>query len=194
MINIKEAFGYLAVLAAIISYASYIIGIIRKKAKPHLFSWLIWGMITSITFSAQYSDEAGPGAWSTGLSSICLLGIALLAIWYGEDERTRSDWIAFLSTTFAIPLWCITNDPLWSILLVTLIDIVAYFPTLRKSYVKPHEEIMIKYIFTVLKYAASIVSINKYSLVTVLYPAISLFMDLLMVCLLILRRKALPLA
>jgi len=194
MMNNKEIFGYLSILIAIVSYALYIIAVIRGKAKPHLFSWLIWGTITAIAFTAQYSKQVGPGAWSTGVSSVCLFGIAILAIRYGEDERTRSDWIAFLSTFFAIPLWYVTNDSLCSVVLVTSIDTVAYYPTIRKSYNKPHEEVISKYALTVTKYAVSIISTENYLVVTVFYSAISLFMDFLMVCLLIWRRRVLTLA
>ena len=74
------------------------------------------------------------------------------ALFRGEKHVTRGDWIAFLITFFAIPLWVVTSDPLWSVLLVTVIGAVAYYPTFRKSFAKPGEELAFKSVLTVIRY------------------------------------------
>ena len=145
----------------------------------------------AIAFLAQWSDRAGAGSWGTGLSAAFCLGIGIIALFRGETHITRGDWIAFLTTVLAIPLWAVTSDPLWSVLLVTAIDAIAYYPTFRKSYAKPDEELAFKYVLTVVRYLLSLLALEHYTVVTSIYQVVSIFMEAGVVILLLWRRAAL---
>jgi hypothetical protein len=132
----KEIFGAASLILSVVSYVPYVRSIFVANTKPHAFTWLVWGAVMAIAFLAQLSDRAGAGSWATGLSAAFCLGIGIIALFRGEKHITRGDWIAFTITFLAIPLWVATSDPLWSVLLVTGIDAVAYYPTFRKSYSK----------------------------------------------------------
>lgn len=189
----KEIMGVIALAIALISYVPYIRSIFTANTRPHAFSWLVWGAVSGIAFVAQWIEKAGPGGWVTGFSAAMCLGIGILALFKGEKNITRGDWISFLTTMSAIPLWMLTKDPLWSVLLVTFIDAVAYYPTFRKSYEKPDEELAFKYAITALKHFLSLAALENYSLVTMVYPFISFFMELAVVGLLLSRRRSLGL-
>ena len=133
----KESLGYFSIAVAIVSYFPYGWMTISQKIRPHMFSWVVWGTVNAITFFAQASRGAGFGAWATGFSAGGCLSVALLAGIYGERKITRGDWVAFLSSLAAIPLWYVTKDPLWSVILLTGISAVAFYPTVRKSWRKP---------------------------------------------------------
>jgi uncharacterized membrane protein SpoIIM required for sporulation len=109
----------------------------------------------------------------------------------GGRDGTRGDWIAFVVTLLAIPLWVATSDPLWSVLLVTAIDAVAYYPTFRKSYAKPDEELAFKYVLTVVRYLFSLLALERYTVVTTVYQLVSIFMEMAIVVMLLWRRAAL---
>jgi hypothetical protein len=101
----------------------------------------------------------------------------------------------FIITFLAIPLWVVTSDPLWSVLLVTVIDAVAYYPTFRKSFAKPDEELAFKYVLTVIRYLFSLLALEHYTVVTSVYQFVSIFMELGIVIMLlwrgaVLKRKA----
>jgi hypothetical protein len=138
---LKDVFGLLSVVLSVVSYVPYARSIFVANTKPHAFTWLVWGAVMAIAFVAQLYDKAGAGSWATGLSAAFCLGIGVVAVFRGEKHITIGDWIALLVTLIAIPLWVVTSDPLWSVLLVTGIDAVAYYPTFRKSYAKPDEEL-----------------------------------------------------
>jgi hypothetical protein len=55
--------------------------------------------------------------------------------------------------------------------IVTLIDLVAYIPTLRKAYHKPHEEMAMSYLITNFKHLAGFFAMTTYSWTTMLYPS-----------------------
>ncbi len=72
----------------------------------------------------------------------------------------------------AIPIWLLLSDPLWSVVVISGIDIVAFLPTFRKSYHKPFEETAFTYVCSGLKSFISILALEHWSVITVLYPAV----------------------
>jgi hypothetical protein len=188
---LKDAFGLLSLLLSIVSYVPYVRSIFVANTKPHAFTWLVWGAVMAIAFVAQLTGRAGAGSWSTGLSAAFCLAIGIIALFRGEKHITRGDWIALLTTLAAIPLWIATSDPLWSVLLVTGIDAVAYYPTFRKSWAKPDEELTSKYVLTVVRYLFSLLALERYTVVTTVYQLVSILMEAGIVVMLLSRRAAL---
>jgi hypothetical protein len=188
---LQEMFGLLSLLLSVASYVPYVRSIFVANTKPHAFTWLVWGAVMAIAFFAQLSDRAGAGSWATGLSGAFCLGIGVIALFRGEKHITRGDWIAFIVTLLAIPLWIATSDPLWSVLLVTGIDAVAYYPTFRKSYAKPDEELAFKYILTVIRYLFSLLALENFTVVTSIYQLVSICMEIAIVMMLLWRRAVL---
>ena len=189
--TLKEIFGLLSLMLSVVSYVPYVRSIFVANTKPHAFTWLVWGAVMAIAFVAQLSDKAGAGSWATGLSAAFCLGIGVVAMFRGERHITRGDWIAFAVTLLAIPLWVATSDPLWSVLLVTGIDAVACYPTFRKSYAKPDEELAFKYVLTVIRYLFSLLALEHFTVVTSIYQLVSIFMEMAVVVMLFWRRAAL---
>lgn len=188
----KETLGYISVVATLVSLAPYYYFIFTNTIKPHAFSWFIWGLLTAIGFAAQHAEGAGPGAWSTGVVSVGCFVIALLALKKGEKRITKSDWACFLAALFAIPLWYFTSDPLWSVILVSIIDVLGYFPTARKSFHKPHEELIFTHFTGTVKYVFALMAIEHWSLTTWLYPAAISTANLFLVAMLVIRRRQCP--
>jgi hypothetical protein len=186
---LKDVFGLLSVVLSVVSYVPYARSIFVANTKPHAFTWLVWGAVMAIAFVAQLYDKAGAGSWATGLSAAFCLGIGVVAVFRGEKHITIGDWIALLVTLIAIPLWVVTSDPLWSVLLVTGIDAVAYYPTFRKSYAKPDEELASKYILTVIRYLFSLLALERFTIVTSVYQLVSIVMESAVVIMLLWRRS-----
>jgi hypothetical protein len=184
----KELFGFLSGTLTFVSYAPYFWGIKKGRIKPHIFTWLIWGLATGIVCAAQYSAGAGSGAWATGFT--CFLTLIIIAIAFSRSEKniTRSDWGAFLGALAAIPAWYFTSAPLTAVVLVTGIDGIAYYPTFRKSVTKPYEEAALFYGLSNLKHVCSLLATESYSWTTTLYPAVLLMMNSLLIGLLLWRR------
>jgi hypothetical protein len=186
----KDVLGVLSLLLAVVSYVPYIRSIFVANTKPHAFTWLVWGTVMAIAFFAQLADKAGAGSWATGLSAAFCLSISIIARFRGEKHVTRGDWIAlltaFLPSRFDRNVW-----PLWLVLLVTGIDAVAYYPTFRKSYAKPDEELAFKYVLTVVRHLFSLLALEHFTVVTSVYQLVSIFMELSIVIMLLWRRAVL---
>jgi len=187
----KEILGLLAAVIGFASLIPYIINVLRGKIKPHMFSWIIWGTATLIVFFAQWAEGGGPGAWQTGIGGCMSLFIAGLAYFKNPElVITKSDWLSFIAALAAIPLWYLTNNPLWSVILLTMIDVTGYFPTLRKAYTLPDEESGGLFLLQTLKNWLGIAAMQHYSVVTILFPAtLSLINFLVPLCIYMGRRK-----
>jgi hypothetical protein len=188
--SVKEWLGVLAVLQGFVNITLYTRTILAGKTRPHAFSWLLWAIIMAVVFVAQYTDKAGPGAWQTGISTVLCAWVGILSIFRGEKNITRSDWVAFLGTLLAIPLWIATKDPLASVIMLTVMDAVGYYPTLRKSWHAPYQENLYRPFRASAMWLTSICAIEHYSVVTVLYPSMMIAMELVLGAMLIARRRA----
>jgi hypothetical protein len=186
----KEYLGYISLVIAFSSYAPYIRSVLIKQTKPHVFSWIIWGVLTSIGFFAQYSKGAGPGAWATGFVACGCFIVALLAIKEGEKNITKGDTMMFIAALMAIPAWYFTKEPLTAVILITIIDAIGgYYPTLRKSYYNPLEEMMTTYVLGIIQIIISLCALENYSLTTMLYPVFVAFANGGLIVLVLWRRS-----
>lgn len=166
----KELFGVASLAFSAAAYAPYIWSMLRRRIRPHLFSWIVWGLISLIAYLAQAGGDAGPGAWAVGVSAVCCSFIALCSVRLGERHATRFDWVCFIGALLAIPLWRLTETPLLSLLAVLLIDSLAYAMTFRKSWRNPYSENVAVYLFDTVKYVFAILANDRYSLITMLFP------------------------
>ncbi|WP_417505164.1 hypothetical protein [Marinomonas gallaica] len=169
--NIKLIFSGIAIALALIGFVPYIALILRGKVKPHVFSWVIWGITTTVIFFAQLEAEGGVGAWPIGLSGFVTILIAILAyLKRGDATITRADWGFLLAAIASLPLWYVTDDPLWTVVILTTIDMIGFGPTFRKAYHRPFEDSRVFFIIMILRNACSVVALEAYSVTTVLFP------------------------
>lgn len=183
-----EVFGFVSVACAALGYGNYIRTVLIRQTKPHLFSWLVWGVVIGIICLAQLSKGAGAGAWATGFSSASCIVVAILAVTRGEKDITVSDWVAFAGAAAIIPVWHLTQNPLWAVILGSVIDALAYYPTYRKSYIKPFEENYLLYSLDIVKWMVAFFALGDYSATTLIYPIFCMVANGLLVAMILLRR------
>lgn len=185
----KEIFGYISVVFALLSMLPYMFTVHKGKTKPHLFSWVIWAIPTAVVFTGQVISGAGAGAWASGFTLLCNIFIVFQSFKYADKNITRSDWIYFISGLTAIPLWIIAKDPLYSIILSTIIDMIAFGPTVRKSWNKPYDESVTTYIMCPPKHVFALLAMQNYSLVNIIFPCAMIVVNTTMYIYLVIRRR-----
>ncbi len=174
--ELKILLGGAAVLLNIMAFGPYIYDIIKGKTKPHLYSWLIWALITGIVFVGQHAEGAGAGAWVTGVTTAINVVICLLALKWGTADITLADKICLGSALAVLGLWVVSDSLLLSIFLVTTVDTLAFVPTIRKILRAPHEETFITYPLSSLRCLLGLLAIANYNLVTCMYGVAMLAM------------------
>ena len=166
----KELVGIIAVVLTFVGYIPYIHDTIKEKTKPHIYTWFIWGLVTTIAFGLQLSASAGPGAYTTLAAAIVCFIIFGFGLRQGNKDITRSDTIFFLLSILALALWLFADQPVLSVILVSTIDMLGFIPTVRKSWHKPFEETLISYLMNTFRFCLALYALDHYTLVTVLYP------------------------
>lgn len=191
MIDYKIILGISASVLGFIGYVPYFRDIFQGRTKPHIFSWFVWSLLTGIAFFAQLSKGAGAGAWVTGFTAAVSLSIAILAFFRGEKHITKIDWATFIGALSGLIFWGLTANPLSAVIIITVTDALAFAPTFRKSYCKPHEETASTFALSALKFVFGLAALQSYNLTTWLYPASLVLMNGLFVVMLLLRRHIL---
>lgn len=192
--TLEEYLGAIAFLMGLVGAVMYLRTVMMRITVPHLYTWLVFAILTTIGFFAQISDNAGPGAWMMGITALSCGSIALLSFKYGEQNITPSDKIALILSLIAIVPWLLTEDPLLSVILISLIDGVAMYPTLRKSWNKPHAENLKTFMIANVKTLISLFALTNVTMVTVLYPLSIVAVNTVLITLCLYRRQALKTA
>lgn len=189
---IKPLLSILAVAVTLIAFYPYVRGILAGRIKPHVFSWVIWALTTLVVFFAQLAAGGGIGAWPIGISGSITLGIAVLAWSKRADiSITRTDWLFFIAALASLPLWFLTADPLWAVLVLTLVDLLGFGPTVRKIWYLPQTESPGFFSLFLLRNLLVVAALEDYSVATVLFPAAIAATCLLLIMLLFYRRRVL---
>lgn len=185
----KEIIGTIAVALTFIGYVPYIRDTIKGRTTPHIYTWFIWGLVTAIAFGLQLSDNAGPGAFTTLAAAIVCFVIFGFGARQGARDITQSDTIFFVMSLAALVLWLFAKQPILSVVLVSVIDMLGFVPTIRKSWYKPHEETLISYVINTLRFCLALFALQRYTLITTLYPATWVIANGLFSVFLIMRRR-----
>lgn len=186
----KELLSIIAIVLTLTATLPYIGSIINKSVKPHVFSWVIWGSTTFIVFLAQLRDGAGVGSWSIGVSGILTISIAVLAfLKRGDIAITKTDWIFFASAMSSLPLWYLTSDPMWAVIILTTVDVLGFGPTVRKAYVFPYSESLLFFGLFAARNLIVLLALENYSVTTILFPAVMGIVCVLFLAMIIYRRR-----
>lgn len=168
----KPLLSMLATVMTVLAYFPYIRSIFRGHTRPHVFTWVVWSLATGIAFVAVLGAGGGAGAWPIGFScavSLFVAGQAFLK--RGDITVTQTDWLLFFAALAAVPLWLAANDPLWAVVLITLIELLGFGPTIRKTWSCPHSESMSFLLILIVRNTLIIAALDRHTLTTVLFPA-----------------------
>lgn len=169
--SFAEACGLVATILTLAGFAPYYAGILKGSFRPHVFSWVIWGATTLLVFFAQLAAGAGLGAWPVGLSGVATLGIAALA-WVRRHEAsiTRLDVVFLVAAFSSLPAWFLAGDPLWAVIVLTVVDLLGFGPTIRQVHRDPWSESVLFYLLFALRNAFVLGALAVVDLATALFP------------------------
>lgn len=167
----KALLATLATALTVLAFVPYIRSTYGGRTRPHVFSWVIWGINTGIAFLVVLIEHGGAGAWPIGFSCAVTLFVAALAYIKRADVTiTRTDWLFFIAALAAMPVWLTASDPLWAIALITAIELLGFGPTFRKCWHQPHTESISFLAILILRNALIVAALERHTLTTLLFP------------------------
>jgi hypothetical protein len=189
MLEVKSIISSLAVILAFLGYIPYLRDTLKGKTRPHIYSWFIWGFLGAILFALQISAGAGVGTWSLLTVTLLSFFIFFLGLKNGKKDIAKTDTLFFVLAILVLGLWLLAKQPVLSAILITLIDMFGFLPTIRKSWKAPYSETLSIYQIGIFRHGLSILALERYNTITLLNPAVWLLADIFFSIMLMARRK-----
>lgn len=171
----KVMLGFVAGALTFIGYLPYFISILRRKTKPHRVTWWVLVLVGAMLFSSYYSLGASSTVWVSISYFFGPLIIAVAAMFYGQKGWNRIDWFCVCGIIFAIFLWLTLRDPFIVLLLNLVIDFIGLLPTIHKSYLHPHTEDRLAWLFWWIGSTLNIFAISSIDPHIAIYPIYMFF-------------------
>jgi hypothetical protein len=187
-VDSKLIFSVVAFVVTFIAYFFYVKDIFLHKTKPHTYTWWIWIITTSIAALGIWEGGGKFGLFGILATLIAIVFISILSIRYGTKDVTRLDSFILVLALFSVFVWW-KLDELWlSVVMVSMIDILAYIPTYRKSFKCPCQETVIFWIGLAMANLFTFLALSEYNLLTVLYVGMLFVAHLFLGGVLVLRK------
>lgn len=191
MPDIKILLAIIASILAVIGNVSYLHDVIRGKVKPHPYTWFIWSIVSMTTFFGGLAKGAGIGALPTGIAegfTILIFLFSLTQLFAGNAGHIRKVDNYFLAAALIglIP-WALTKDPTISVVIVVMIDLIAFVPTMRKTWRHPNTEKPLLYGMNSSRHILTLFSLGSYNIATTFHSIAMIFTNTIMV--LLINRK-----
>lgn len=185
----KEIIGAVAVILTFAAYIPYYRDIFKGKTRPHIYSWALWGLLTVLLVALQIKGGAGPATWVTAAAGLLCVGVVFLSLKNGKKDITMSDTIVAILSLLAIGFWLIADQPIVSITLVIIADMLAFIPTVRKSYYQPYSETLSLYVTNAIRFGLSLFAVENYTYLSSSWIVAWVIGNALLSVLLLVRRK-----
>lgn len=188
-VEIKTTIALVAALLAVAGNVPYLVDIFKKRVQPHPYTWLVWSIASCIVFFGQLARGAGIGALPTAASEIFTIIIFLFSLQYGFKNIRRIDTYFLVIALLGIIPWILTKDPTASVIIAVSIDLVAFIPTIRKTWSNPETETPLLYGTNVLRHILMLFSLQAYNIATMLHSIVMITTNTLMTGIIILFKK-----
>lgn len=190
--DIKILLTGIATTIGVVAFLPYLKDTISLKTKPHAYTWLIWTITQGTAVVGIWYGGGGWGALNLTVGTFFVIGVFLFSLKYGTKNITKSDTFILIAALCAVLVWWQLDQPLLAVLMVSVIDVLGFIPSFRKSYQEPWSETLLSWILFSLSNVFALLALNEYNLLTVTYmTAITIAnIGLFLVC--YLRRKTVP--
>ena len=184
----QYTFVIIASLLALVGNIPYLIDILKKRVEPHPYTWLVWSVVSCIIYFGQLSAGGGIGSVPTAVSEIFTIIIFVFSLRYGFKQIHKTDTIFLIIALLGIIPWMLTNDPTLSVIVAVGIDLVAFMPTLRKTWLKPKTETPLLYSMNVLRHILMLLSLQAYNVATTLHSITMIITNTAMTCMILFKK------
>lgn len=145
--------------------------------------------MTILIVALQIKGGAGVSTLVTASAGLLCVGVIVLSLKNGKKDIKKSDTVAAILSLVAIIFWLIIDQPNVSIVLVVAADLLAFYPTVRKSWKQPYAETLSLFITNSVRFALALLATENYTLLATLWPAAWVVANSLFSIMLVLRRK-----
>lgn len=168
----KAAFGLLSSFFILLGGLPYLNDIHKKRANPHVLSWLGWAFITALGAFAMLAEGS---VWAVAIlfanTALCLL-IALYSIIRGVGvwATGKYDFIFFGIGLLGLILWQVLDMPVIALVCAILADFCFGAPTIIKTFKDSSTETPFVWATATISGFLSLFALQNFSFHEVAYP------------------------
>ncbi len=185
----KETLAIIGAVIAVIGNVPYLIDVLKRRVEPHPYTWLVWTIVSGVTFFGQVAKGAGIGALPTAAAEIFTVIIFLFSLQYGFKNIVKTDTYFLIFALLGLIPWAITKDPTISVIIVVIIDLIAFVPTIRKTWIKPKSETPALFSMNVVRHILTLFSLQAYNIATTLHSIAMIVTNGIMTGIIVLKKK-----
>jgi hypothetical protein len=185
---LSSILGIISVIIVFGCYIPYMVDIYKGKVKPARAARI---MFTALTVIALFQQRDLGSGWTLAVTVGEVAGSVLIlwaAIKHGVGGMKKTDIICYVLLALSVFFWLTTKNAFVALHFTVFADLVAFFPTLMKTWNWPNSETPLFFIAGVIAPILSIIAGNDYSYAIVLFPLYLALINLLEVGF-ILRKK-----
>ncbi len=174
-IFLKPVFAIIAAGLAIWANSGYLKDVITQRVKPHPYTWFLWSIVSGVVFFGQLVKGAGVGIIPTFFAEIFTIIIFFFSLKYGFKNIRKTDHYFLLIALLGLLPWYFTKDPTLSVIIVVIIDLIAFMPTVLKTWNKPKSENPYFYEINIVRHILSLLSLQTYNIATCFHSVVMIF-------------------
>jgi hypothetical protein len=174
----KLTLALIASALAIYANYGYLRDVMTDKIKPHPYTWFIWSIVSGTVFFGLILKGGGVGAIPVFFAEIFTILIFIFALRHGFRNIKKTDHIFLVLALLGLLPWYFTSDPTISIVIVVIIDLIAFMPTVIKTWEKPRSENPHFYELNIARHILVLASLQSYNIATTFHSAVMIFANM----------------
>lgn len=185
----KEILSIIAVVLTFVAYIPYYRDILKGKTHPHLYTWSLWGLLTILIVALQIIGGAGPAIWITVAAGVMCVGVVVLGFKGGKRFITKTDTIIAILALAAIISWLFVDQPVLSLWLVIVADLLAFIPTIRKAWHAPYTETLSLYVTNGVRFTIALFALQTFTFLSAGWIIAWISAHIIFITILVMRRR-----
>lgn len=183
--------GLIASILGVVGAVPYIYDTYRYKTKPHRLAWILFLILSIISFASQFSLGARASLFFFGwfaINNTIIVGLSLRKN-SGYGDISPLNVVCFLLAAMAIVLWKTTDSPLIALVCVLIADGIGALLIVIKSYKYPHTETIFMWYVGIVASFINILAVGEFSPTLLAAPVQLFIFDIAIVAAIIIGRR-----
>jgi hypothetical protein len=190
---VKEILVVIAGGIALGGYVPYTVDILKGRVRPARSARIMFVCLLMVTILQQLSVQSGSLIAFTGGECIGSVAILALAIKHGVGGFARLDLACYGLLVVDLVVWLVTGNALIALHLSVLADLIAFTPTLVKTWHHPKSETPLFFMTGIVAPILNIIATGRFSYAVLLFPCYLALANLFETLLIVLRGRHNPL-
>lgn len=177
----NTAAGVLAILGGL----PYIWAIVNHQTVPSPVTWAIWASVDTLALLAMKKKKA---LNSQIIGAVVCAWITFgLAIFFGKPTMGSIEWVSIAGAAAGVILWQIKGDAIYGVICSQIAVFLGAIPTFIGAYHNPAQEDPVAWSIWLASCICALFAVKKWDLANALQPINFTVIEIVMVCLIIIR-------